>query len=107
MVALAFGLAAATIFPALFLGIFTSWVTREGSILGMLSGLLFTMTYIIYFKFIFNDLNNPDYWLFGISPEGIGVIGMCINFIVAMFVSKITLSPPREVAELVKEIRKP
>ena len=107
VVALAFGIAAATIFPALFLGIFTSWVTREGSILGMLSGLLFTMTYIIYFKFIFTDLNNPDYWLFGISPEGIGVIGMCINFIVAMFVSKITLSPPKEITELVKEIRKP
>ena len=107
VVALAFGLAAATIFPALFLGIFTSWVTREGSILGMLGGLLFTMTYIIFFKFIFTDLNNPDYWLFGISPEGIGVIGMCINFIVAMFVSKITFSPPREVTELVKEIRKP
>jgi cation/acetate symporter len=107
VVALAFGLAAATIFPALFLGIFTSWVTREGSILGMLSGLLFTMSYIICFKFIFTDFNNPDYWLFGISPEGIGVIGMCINFIVAMFVSKITLSPPREVIELVKEIRKP
>ena len=107
VVALAFGLAAATIFPALFLGIFTSWVTREGSILGMLSGLLFTMTYIIYFKFIFTDLNNPDYWLFGISPEGIGIIGMCINLIVAMLVSKITLSPPKEVAELVKEIRKP
>ena len=107
VVALAFGLAAATIFPALFLGIFTSWVTREGSILGMLSGLLFTMSYIICFKFIFTDFNNPDYWLFGISPEGIGVIGMCINFIVAMFVSKITLSPPREVAELVQEIRKP
>ena len=107
VVALAFGLAAATIFPALFLGIFTSWVTREGSILGMLSGLLFTMSYIICFKFIFTDFNNPDYWFFGISPEGIGVIGMCINFIVAMFVSKITLSPPREVAELVKEIRKP
>ncbi len=107
VVALAFGLAAATIFPALFLGIFTSWVTREGSILGMLSGLLFTMSYIICFKFIFTDFNNPDYWLFGISPEGIGVIGMCINFIVAMFVSKITLLPPREVIELVKEIRKP
>ena len=107
VVALAFGLAAATIFPALFLGIFTSWVTREGSILGMLSGLLFTMTYIICFKFIFADFNNPDYWLFGISPEGIGVIGMCINFIVAMFVSKITLSPPKEVTELVREIRKP
>ena len=107
VVALAFGLAAATIFPALFLGIFTSWVTREGSILGMLSGLLFTMTYIIYFKFIFTDLNNPDYWLFGISPEGIGVIGMCINFIVAIFISKITLSPPKEVTELVREIRKP
>ena len=107
VVALAFGLAAATIFPALFLGIFTSWVTREGSILGMLCGLLFTMSYIIYFKFIFADYNNPDYWLLGVSPEGIGVIGMCINFIVAMFVSKITLSPPKEVAELVREIRKP
>ena len=107
VVALAFGLAAATIFPALFLGIFTSWVTREGSILGMLSGLLFTMTYIIYFKFIFTDLNNPDYWLFEISPEGIGVIGMFINFVVAMFVSKITLPPPRKVTELVREIRKP
>ena len=107
VVALAFGLAAATIFPALFLGIFTSWVTREGSILGMLSGLLFTMTYIICFKFIFTDLNNPDYWLFGISPEGIGVIGMFINFVVAMFVSKITLPPPRKVTELVREIRKP
>ena len=107
VVALAFGLAAATIFPALFLGIFTSWVTREGSILGMLSGLMFTMTYIIFFKFIFTSLNTPEYWLFGISPEGIGVIGMSINFIVAMFVSKITLSPPTEVTELVKEIRKP
>ena len=107
VVALAFGLAAATIFPALFLGIFTSWITREGSVLGMLSGLLFTMTYIIYFKFIFTDLNNSEYWLFGISPEGIGVIGMCINFVVAMYVSKITSSPPKEVAELVKEIRNP
>ena len=107
VVALAFGLAAATIFPALFLGIFTSWITREGSVLGMLSGLLFTMTYIIYFKFIFTDLNSSEYWLFGISPEGIGVIGMCINFVVAMCVSKITSSPPKEVAELVKEIRNP
>ncbi len=107
VVALAFGLAAATIFPALFLGIFTSWITREGSVLGMLSGLLFTMTYIIYFKFIFTDLNNSEYWLFGISPEGIGVIGMCINFVVAICVSKITSSPPKEVAELVKEIRNP
>ena len=107
VVALAFGLAAATIFPALFLGIFTSWITREGSVLGMLSGLLFTMTYIIYFKFIFTDLNNSEFWLFGISPEGIGVIGMCINFVVAMCVSKITSSPPKEVAELVKEIRNP
>ena len=107
VVALAFGLAAATIFPALFLGIFTSWITREGSVLGMVSGLLFTMTYIIYFKFIFTDLNNSEYWLFGISPEGIGVIGMCINFVVAMCVSKITSSPPKEVAELVKEIRNP
>ena len=107
VVALAFGLAAATIFPALFLGIFTSWITREGSVLGMLSGLLFTMTYIIYFKFIFTDLNNSEYWLFGISPEGIGVIGMCINFMVATLVSKITSSPPKEIAELVKDIRNP
>ena len=107
VVALAFGLAAATIFPALFLGIFTSWITREGCILGMLSGLLFTMTYIIYYKFVFTNLNTPEYWLFGISPEGIGVIGMCINFMVAMLVSKITSSPPKEIAELVKDIRNP
>ena len=107
VVALAFGLAAATIFPALFLGIFTSWITREGSILGMLSGLLFTMTYIIYYKFVFTNLNTPEYWLFGISPEGIGVIGMCINFMVATLVSKITSSPPKEIAELVKDIRNP
>ena len=107
VVALAFGLAAATIFPALFLGIFTSWITREGCILGMLSGLLFTITYIIYFKFVFTNLNTPEYWLFGISPEGIGVIGMCINFMVAMLVSKITSSPPKEIAELVKDIRNP
>ena len=80
VVALAFGLAAATIFPALFLGIFTSWITREGSVLGMLSGLLFTMTYIIYFKFIFTDLNNSEYWLFGISPEGFGFLGIFLNF---------------------------
>ena len=107
VVALAFGLAAATIFPALFLGIFTSWVTREGSILGMLSGLLFTMTYIICFKFIFNDLNSPDYWLFGISPEGIGTVGMIINFIVSLIVSRFTKPTPNKIKDLVESIRYP
>jgi len=107
VVALAFGLAAATLFPVLVLGIFTKWVTREGAISGMLAGLIFTLAYIIWFKFINPDINTLDNWLFGISPEGIGVIGMLINFIITSLVSTQSIKPPAEVRILVDNLRSP
>jgi len=107
VVALAFGLAAATLFPVLVLGIFTKWVTREGAISGMLAGLTFTLAYIIWFKFINPDINTLDNWLFGISPEGIGVIGMLINFIITSLVSTQSIKPPAEVRILVDNLRSP
>ena len=107
VVAFAFGLAAATFFPALFLGIFYKRLNKEGAISGMLGGLLFTASYIIYFKFINPDINNSDFWLFGISPEGIGCIGMIINFALALSVSIFTKPPPKEIFDMVDEIRQP
>tara|TARA_B100001029_G_scaffold94846_1_gene77882 strand:+ start:4913 stop:6673 length:1761 start_codon:yes stop_codon:yes gene_type:complete len=107
VVAFAFGLAAATFFPALFLGIFYKRLNKEGAIAGMLGGLIFTATYIIYFKFINPGHNIEEYWLMSISPEGIGSIGMLINFIVAIVVSSLTKEPPKEVYEMVDMIRKP
>ena len=88
VVAFAFGLAAATIFPALFLGIFSKSMNKEGAIAGMLAGLVFTATYISYFKFINPGLDHSSNWLFSISPEGIGFLGMIINFIISIFVSR-------------------
>ena len=107
VVAFAFGLAAATFFPALFLGIFYKRLNKEGAISGMLGGLIFTATYIIYFKFINPSLNIEEYWLMSISPEGIGSIGMLINFVLAITVSSLTRRPPREVYDMVDMIRKP
>ena len=107
VVAFAFGLAAATFFPALFLGIFYKRLNKEGAIAGMLGGLIFTATYIIYFKFINPSLNIEEYWLMSISPEGIGSIGMLINFVLAITVSSLTKEPPREVYDMVDMIRKP
>ena len=107
VVAFAFGLAAATFFPALFLGIFYKRLNKEGAIAGMLGGLIFTATYIIYFKFINPGHNIEEYWLMSISPEGIGSIGMLINFIVSIMVSSLTKEPPKEVYEMVDMIRKP
>ena len=107
VVALAFGLAAATLFPVLVLGIFTKWVTREGAISGMLAGLIFTLSYIIWFKFINPEINTLDNWLFGISPEGIGIIGMLINFIIACLVSLQSSKCPKEVRILVDNLRSP
>ena len=107
VVAFAFGLAAATFFPALFLGIFYKRLNKEGAITGMLGGLLFTASYIIYFKFINPDINNSDFWLFGISPEGIGCIGMIINFALALSISIFTKPPPKEIFDMVDEIRQP
>ena len=107
VVAFAFGLAAATFFPALFLGIFYKRLNKEGAIAGMLGGLIFTASYIIYFKFINPEINNSDFWLMGVSPEGIGSIGMLLNFILALSVSAFSNAPPKEVYDMVDEIRKP
>ena len=107
VVAFAFGLAAATFFPALFLGIFYKRLNKEGAIAGMLCGLIFTTSYIIYFKFINPEINNADYWFLGISPEGIGAIGMILNFSLALVISSLTNPPPKEVLSMVDEIRQP
>ena len=110
VVALAFGLAAASLFPAILLGIFSIRMNRAGAIAGMLSGLLFTVGYIIYFKGVVTEPfadNVAENWLFGISPEGIGGIGMLLNFAVAFSVSALTPKPPPEVQALVQRIRVP
>ena len=107
VVAFAFGLAASTFFPVLFMGIFSKRLNKEGAIAGMISGLLFTLTYIIYFKFLYTNLNNADYWFLSISPEGIGFVGMIINFVVAIAVSAYTKPPPKEVIEMIEIIRQP
>ena len=107
VVAFAFGLAAATIFPALLMGIFYKRLNKEGAIAGMLTGLVITASYIIYFKFISNHLNFAENWFMGISPEGFGFIGMIINFIVAIVVSQFYSKPPNHVYEMVDNIRRP
>ena len=107
VVAFAFGLAASTIFPVLFLGIFYKRLNKEGAIAGMLSGLIVTSSYIIFFKFINPELNTAENWIFGISPEGFGFLGMFINFGIAIFVSAFFKAPPQRVYDLVEDIRKP
>ena len=107
VVALAFGLAASSFFPAIILGIFDKRMNREGAVSGMITGILFTATYIIYFKPQLGGSGLPeDYW-FGISPEGIGTLGMLFNFTIAILVSRFTAPPPKEVQELTERIRTP
>ncbi|MGM0526577.1 MAG: sodium:solute symporter family protein [Pseudomonadota bacterium] len=107
VVAFAFGLAAASFFPAIILGIFHKRMNRQGAVAGMVVGILFTFCYIVYFKFVAPELNTPDNWLFGISPEGIGTLGMIINFVVATIVHKMTGDAPEDIQELVESIRYP
>jgi cation/acetate symporter len=108
VVAFAFGLAAASLFPAIFMGIFSKSMNKEGAIAGMVTGLVFTFGYIFYFKLVVDPaMNVADNWLLGISPEGIGVVGMVLNFVVAVAVSKMTKSPPVEIRKLVDSIRVP
>jgi cation/acetate symporter len=107
VVAFAFGLAAATIFPALLLGIFSKSMNKEGAIAGMMTGLIFTASYIIYYKFMSPAFDSSPYWIMGISPEGIGFIGMLINFSVAALVATFFSKPPQEVSEMVERIREP
>ncbi len=101
VVAFAFGLAASSFFPAILLGIFSRRMNRYGAVAGMVSGISFTAAYIIWFKFIDPGANNPENWWFGISPEGIGSLGMVINFAVAAIVCSMTPPPNAEIQALV------
>lgn len=107
VVAFAFGLAAASLFPAILLGIFDRRMNKEGAISGMLVGLIFCFSYIVFFKFVGPDLNSADHWWFGISPEGIGSLGALLNFSVAFTVSRLTPDVPEDVLRLVDNIRIP
>jgi cation/acetate symporter len=113
VVALAFGLAASSLFPAIMMGIFSKKVNRTGAVVGMLTGLSITLVYIFWFKgwfFIKGTAmapNTPDNWLFGISPEAFGAVGAAINFIVALIVSYVTEEPPEHIQHLVEDIRVP
>ncbi len=107
VVAFAFGLAASSFFPAIVMGIFSKRMNKAGAVAGMIVGISFTALYIIFFKFIRPELNVSDNWLLGISPEGIGTVGMMLNFIVSICVSAMTPPPPEEVQNLVEEIRVP
>ena len=104
IVAFAFGLAASSFFPAIVLGIFDKRMNMQGAVTGMVVGLLFTLTYIIYFKF---GGGTPDQYWWNISPEGIGTIGMLINLVLSLFVSRLTPPPPQSVQDLVEDIRVP
>ena len=107
VVAFAFGLAAASLFPAIFMGIFSKRMNKQGAIAGMLTGLSFTFVYIAYFKLWAPEANVAANWWFGISPEGIGVIGMLLNFAAAIGGASFTKSPPLEIRRLVDSIRIP
>ncbi len=107
VVALAFGLAAASFFPAIVLGIFTKGMNKYGAISGMITGIGFTASYIVYFKLMHPELNTAEHWWLGISPEGIGTVGMIVNFAVAVGVAFFTPPPPPQVQRLVEEIRVP
>ena len=107
VVALAFGLAASSFFPAIILGIFDKRMNKEGAITGMIVGIVFTASYIIYFKPQLGGPGLPENFWWGISPEGIGTLGMILNFIIALIVSRFTTAPPKEVQELTERIRTP
>ncbi len=112
VVAFAFGLAAASFFPAIVLGIFTKRVNNIGAVAGMIVGILFTATYIFYFKFglgfgSWKVQGTADQYFLGISPEGIGSVGMILNFTTALILSRLTPAPPPHIADLVERVRLP
>ena len=107
VVAFAFGLAAASFFPAILLGIFSRGMNTHGAVSGMIAGLVFTASYIVYFKLMHPELNTAEHWWLGISPEGIGTVGMLLNFAVAFSVAFFTPPPPPEVQHFVDSIRVP
>ncbi len=114
VVAFAFGLAAASLFPVILLGIFVKRANKQGAIAGMLVGLFFTYGYIEFYKGLFLKWagspwgeNTAEHWMVGISPEGIGVVGMLLNFAVVLIVSRLTAAPPEHIQHLVEQIRIP
>lgn len=107
VVALAFGLAAASFFPAIVMGIFSKRMNKEGAVAGMVIGLLLTIFYILKFKFGMIGSSAKEDWWFGISPEGFGTVGMLVNFAVSMIISRLTPAPPQDVQDLVEDIRLP
>jgi cation/acetate symporter len=114
VVAFAFGLAAASLFPVILLGIFFKRANKQGAIAGMLTGLFFTYGYIEFYKGLFLKWagspwgqNSAEHWMLGISPEGIGVVGMLLNFAVVLIVSRLTAAPPEHIQHLVEQIRIP
>lgn len=102
VVAFAFGLAAASFFPIIILGIFDKRTNREGAISGMLVGLIFTMVYILGVKFY-----GMTPWFFGVSAEGIGTVGMVLNLITTLVVSRLTPPPPQHIQQLIEDLRSP
>ncbi len=107
VVAFAFGLAASSFFPVILMGIFSKRMNKEGAIAGMITGLTFTASYIIYFKFINPSINSAENWWFGISPEGIGALGMVFNFLISFLISRVTAPPPQKIKDMVDDIRIP
>lgn len=107
VVAFAFGLAASSFFPIIIMGIFSKRMNKEGAIAGMIAGLVFTAAYIVYFKFLAPDLNTAEHWWFGVSPEGVGTLGMIVNFGVSLLVSRFTPAPPAHIQDLIEDIRIP
>jgi len=103
-IALAFGIAASAFFPAIFLGIFSKKINKEGVIAGMLTGLVFSVSYIVYFRFMDGE---PSEYLFGISPQGVGLPGMILSFTVILIVSRFFKAPPQEIQDMVENIRYP
>lgn len=107
VVAFAFGFSASTFFPAIVMGIFSKRMNKKGVIAGMITGLIFTASYIVYFSILFPEYNNAENWWFGISPEGIGLIGMLLNFVVSFSISYATEDVPQHIKDMVDEIRMP
>ena len=106
-VALAFGLAAASFFPAIILGIFSKRMNKEGAIAGMVVGILLMLFYMLKFKFDWFGGGTEADWWFGVSPEGFGTVAMIVNFIVSIAISRVTPAPPEHVQEIVENIRIP
>ena len=106
-VALAFGLAAASFFPAIVLGIFYKRMNKEGAISGMIIGISSMLYYMLKFKFGWFGGGNQEDWFIGVSPEGFGTIAMMLNFFVSILVSSLTKEPPNQIKKLVENLRTP